>query len=201
MLFAWQGISFSQTKPSLEIFDKLISERIEEIFYLPDLDRSSQFVFKIHSNSNKEDEVKFLTSVLKKTSDRLKLRAAFSKEMAAQDSLYNAVWIDIRELGVRYPGFKTNRFLGEKSVKRNLFGNIRVEISAVHPFYNLQDSILVSYSDEVDYKEIENIESADYSFTHSKAPKVSTFEEIIFPAAIIAVTALAAVLFFTIRSK
>lgn len=198
---AWPGITHSQPKPSLEIFDKLISERIEEILYMPDLNRENQFIFKISSVNNKDEEVKFLTSVLKKTADKLKIRAGFSKIMQSQDTVFNAVWIDIKELGAKYPGFKSNKFLGDKSVKRNLYGNIRVEISAAPVFYNNRDSIKINYNDEVGYDEIENIESSDYGFTHAAAPKISLIEEIFFPTAIIAVTALAAVLFFTIRSK
>lgn len=201
ILIASAGIVHSQSRPNLEIFDKAISERIEEILYMPDLRRENQFIFRIRSLRNYEDEVKFVTSVVKKTADKVKIRASFSKEIASADTIYNAVWIDINELGTRYPGFASNKFLGEKFVNRNLFGSIRVEISAVPEFYSNRDSININYIDEVDYNEIENIESVDYKFTYAKVPKVSTFEELIFPAAIIAVTALAAVLFFTIRSK
>ena len=201
ILIASAGIVHGQTRSNLEIFDKAISERIEEILYMPDLHRGNQFIFRIRSLRNNDDEVKFVTSVIKKTADKIKIRASFSKEMSSSDSIYNAVWIDISELGTKYPGFSSNKFLGEKFVKRNLFGSIRVEISAAPVSYNNRDSITINYADEINYMEIENIESVDYKFTHSKAPQVSTFEDLIFPAAIIAITALAAVLFFTIRSK
>lgn len=163
--------------------------------------RDIQFVFKISSKNNNEDEIKFLTSVIKKSAERNKINAAFSKEMSSPDTAYNAIWIDVIELGTKYPGFSSSKFLGDKFVKRNLFGRIRVEISATPDFYNNQDSIKINYNDAVDYNGIENIESGDYSFTHAKPPAVSTFEEIIFPIAIIAITVIAAVLFFSIRSK
>jgi hypothetical protein len=187
---------------SLEIFEKQISGRLEEIFYMPDLNRENQFIFRISSSKRNDDEVKFVTSVVKKTAERIKIKASFSKdEISSHDSASYAVLIDIISLGTKYPGFASNNFLGDKTVKRNLYGSIRVEISSNTVFSGRQDSIKINYTDEVDYREIENIESADYKFTHATSPKVSTFEEIVFPAAIIAVTAFAAVLFFAIRSK
>jgi hypothetical protein len=198
------GIISGQIRPqsNLEILDKAISERLEEIFFMPDLKRDNQFIFRIRSVRNNDDEVKFLTSVVKKTAERIKIKAGFSKDdISSHDSVFNAVWIDVYDIGTKYPGFSGNKFLGDKSLKRNLYSRIRVEISATPVFYNRQDSIKINYSDEVDYREIENIESADYKFTHAPAPKVSAFEEIVFPAAIIAVTAITAVLFFAIRSK
>jgi len=204
ILIAWTGIFQGQTgrpQSNLEIFDKQISDGLEEIFWKPDIRRDVQFVFKIMSLKNSDEEIKFLTSVIKKYAEKNRLRASFTKETASSDTVFNSVRIDIAELGTKYPGFSSNKFLGDKTIKRNLSGSIAVEISGGNYVYNDRDSIIINYKDEVDYEEIENIESGNYSFSHSAAPAISTFEELFFPAAIITVSALAAVLFFVIRSK
>jgi len=190
-----------QARPNLEIFDKEISGQLERIFYKPDLRRDVQFIFWVRSLNNKEEEVKFIVSVIKKTAERMKIRAGFSEQTTSTDSVYNAFRIDIKEMGTKYPGFASNKFLGDKFVNRNLYAKIEVKSGAASYFYDDTDSITVNYSGKVDLTEIENIESSDYKFTQAIAPAVSTFEEIVFPVSIIALSVITAVLFFSIRSK
>jgi len=188
-------------RSNLEIFDREISAQLEQLFYKPDLRRDVQFVFRVNSVSKKEKEVKFLISVIKKTAEKNKIWASFSDLAASNDSVFNAFIIDIISLGVKYPGFANNKFLGTKIVHRQLTAVIRVEAAGVNYFYNNTDSILINYKDRVDYNDIEDIETEDYNFTRASHPHASVWEEIVFPAAIIIVSVAAAVLFFTIRSK
>ncbi len=190
-------------RSNLEIFDKEISAGLEQLFYKPDLRRDVQFVFRVNSASKKEKEVKFLISVIKKTAEKNKIWASFSDaaSQVSNDSVYNTFIVDIISIGVKYPGFAKNKFLGTKTVHRQLTAVIKVETAGANYFYNNIDSILINYSDRIDNGDIENVESEDYDFTRAAHPHASIWEEIVFPAAIIVVSVAAAVLFFTIRSK
>jgi hypothetical protein len=201
VIFLTSGICFGQPISNLEIFEKKISEQLDEIFYKPDIRRDVQFIFVIKSLKNDRQEVKFLTTVIKRAAERNKIRANFSNEAASNDSVFTSFWITVAELNTKYNGFNKNKFLGTKTIKRNISGRVNVEAAGGNYPYNETDTINISYHDEVAYDMLENIESPDYKFTQAAAPKVSVWEETVFPAVLIAVSIAAAVLFFTIRSK
>lgn len=161
-----------------------------------------QFIFSVNSSNKNEAEVRFINSLIKKAADRNKLRISLTKgNISSNDSVFNSVYIDIVHLKTLYPGFASNKFLGGKSVHRNINALINVTVQGHKYDFSAADTIVVNYRDRVDYSNIENIESGENNFTHAKAPKVSAYEEIVFPVTIVAVSVVAAILFFFIRSK
>lgn len=202
---------FSQEKPktNLEIFEETISSELEKFYYYPGVNRDTPFVFIINpeekggSNTNPGSRTKFLNSIVKKTalSAKLKFSIADNISKISSDSLYNIIVLQVLNLETRYAGFKKNKFLGEKTLSRNIIINISVELKAAGGGVNVKDYIKYTLTDETAYDDYKQLESSQYDFTQGEAPRVSTFERIIFPVLLICVTAAATILFFTIRSK
>jgi hypothetical protein len=202
---------FSQEKPktNLEIFEETISVELEKFYYYPGVNRDAPFIFVINpdekggANKNTESGSKFLNSLVKKTasSNNLKFSIADNVSQISADTAYNLLVLQVLNLETRYSGFKKNKFLGEKTLSRNIIINIAVELKAVGGSLNVNDYIKYNITGEAAYDNYKQLESPLYDFTQGEAPKVSAFERIIFPVLLICVTAAATILFFTIRSK
>jgi hypothetical protein len=199
------NVCFGQTlnKSNAEILEQDISAELEKFLFYPDLDRTFQFVFFVTSSKKSETEEKFVKSVVRKTADRLKIRVSFSssEETASNDSVYNKVKIVINKMQTRYPKFGKNNFLGEKTMVREITSDLDLEIRSSDNRFSLSDKISTRHKDEVVYDEYERYQNDEYLFTQAVTPKVSIFETIFFPALIITVSAVAAILFFSIRSN
>jgi len=192
----------SQVRSNLEIFENEISKEIERILYKPDLRKDIQFIFSVKSKKNKNEEVRFLSSVIKKTAERNKVWASLTKgDIISGDTVFNSIYVEIIEMNTKYQGFEVNKFLGSKLVKRSLNSLMKVSIYGNKYDYTSTDIINVNYNDRVELDDIDNIESEDYYFTQAEPPQISVWEEIVFPVTIIAATIAAALLFFAIRSK
>jgi len=61
--------------------------------------------------------------------------------------------------------------------------------------------IYKSYKDEINVDKVEYIENGNYAFLKSVLPEKPFLKKILIPAVIVAVSAIATILFFTIRSK
>jgi hypothetical protein len=199
------NVCFGQTlnKSNAEILEQDISAELEKFLFYPDLDRTFQFVFFVTSAKNSDDEVKFVKSVVRKTADKLNIRMSFAKdeETASTDSVYNKVKIVVNKLRTRYPKFGKNNFLGEKTLVRELTSDLDIEITASNNKFSVKDKILTRSQSEIVYDEYERYQTDEYIFTQSVPPDISFFESIFFPALVITVSAVAAVLFFAIRSN
>lgn len=199
--------SFSQEKNSsktnLEIMEQNISGELEKFFYYPDVNRSLQFVFFVESRKKDKTEKRFIEQVIKKAAEKNKIRVSFSKdkEMESADSVYYKAEVDITKLKTSYPKFGKNKFLGEKSMVREVSSDMDIEIRLNNGTSVVKDDITTIYKGEIPYDDYGQFQSEEYLFTQSEPPNISFLESIIFPAAIVAVSAVAAVLFFTIRSK
>ncbi len=203
--------TFSQEKPktNLEIFEETISAELEKFYYYPGVNRDASFVFVINpdekggSNTNTESSSKFLNSLVKKSasSKMLKFSIADNVSQISADSAYNLIVLQVLNLETRYSGFKKNKFLGEKTLTRNIIINIAVELKADEGSLNVNDYIKYNITGEAPYDNYKQLESPQYDFTQGEPPKVGAFERIIFPVFLICVTAAATILFFTIRSK
>jgi hypothetical protein len=199
----------SKPKTNLEIFDETISAELDKYLFYPGVNRNNQFIFVVNpvenggSSRNPEDETRFLSGLIKKTASKNNLEYGFTKDPAdiKTDSAYNLLVLQIIKLETRYAGFKKNRFLGEKSLVRNIFINIAVELKTSDGRINFNDLMKNNTVDEVDYDSYKQLESSDYGFTQGIPPEVNKFERIIFPVLLICATAAATVLFFIIRSK
>jgi hypothetical protein len=202
---------FSQekTRTNLEIFEETISAELEKFYYYPGINREQPFIFIVNrednggSDNKNESRTKFLTGLIKKTasSNNLKFSIADSFSDNNIDSSYNLMILQVLKLETRYTGFKKNKFLGEKTLSRNIIINIKVELKAAENTVNVKNNINHNITDETSYDDYKLMESPVYDFTQAEAPSVSSFERIIFPVLLICITAAATILFFTIRSK
>jgi len=200
--------SQDERKTNIEVFDNIITAELEKFLYYPGLNRNFEFIFIVNpvesggSIKRAGDINRYLSSIIKKTASSNKLNFSIAPDTLSvnKDSGYYAVALQVFELETKYTGFKKNKFLGEKTLERNIKVNIGVNITSGSGF-NLSDKILSNYKDEVKYDDYENLEASQYSFTHADAPKLSTFETIVFPVLLIVASAAATILFFTIRSK
>jgi hypothetical protein len=196
-----QGQTSKRT--NLEVLERDISGELEKFFFYPDVNRDIQFVFHVTSARNDKNEKKFIESVIRKTADKDKLKISFSKDeqMLSADSVYNRVGIGIVNLSTDYPRLTENQFLGDKSIERVVASELTVDISTNRDVSLVKDTILTGYKDEIPYENYEEFQSSEYLFTQALPPGISRFETIVFPVAIITVSAIAAILFFIIRSK
>lgn len=200
-------------KTNLEILEQNISGELEKIFYYPDINRDMQFVFLVKAENKDNTQKKFIESVIKKTAERNKIKVSFPKDdnmnpdkinpdnLISNDSSYYKALVTIIKLGVSYPRFGKNRFLGEKTLVRKIISDLDIEITQNNGTKIIEDNINTEYEGEIEYDDYEQLQNSEYSFTRGVPPDISLIETIIFPAAIVLLSAAATVLFFTIRSK
>ena len=200
-------------KTNLEIFDETISASIEKYLYYPDLNREFQIVFVIKPNyhiknayvinTNEDSEAKYLRSIIKKIASSEKLRFSFADDETkiSADSVLNLFILNPVIMQTNYNGFGKNRFLGDKTIKRNIKINISISIRTTYNNLKVSDVIEGNYNDEVNLDYYDNIESSQYEFTQATPPEAGEFESLIFPAVLVLASAGATLLFFVIRSK
>ena len=202
--------SFGQSEPkkNIELFEETISAALEKYYYYPGVNRDNVFIFIVNpaeqggKNVSADEASRFLKGIIKKTASNNNLNFSFAEDPSIiNDSAYNLLILQIVNLETRYTGFKKNRFLGDKTLIRNIITNITVELKTSDGSVNLKDIIKNTSQDEVEYDNYRLLESAGYDFTVGTPPQVSVFERIIFPVLLICDTAAATVIFFTIRSK
>jgi hypothetical protein len=193
----------SQQKSNLEILEQDITSELDRFLYYPGIERTNPFVFRVTSLRKNKEEKKFLENLIKKSAAKEKLKISFisNDEAVPPDSVYNICRIDIEKIKTSYTRLIKNRFLGEKSMERMIKSELKIEIVSNAGAILVKDNINTVYKDEIPYDGYEKYESAEYSFTQSFPPDISFIESIIFPAAVITASAVAAILFFTIRSK
>lgn len=202
-----EGFSQISSKTNLEIFESDISSGIEKVILYPEINRDQKFIFLIISenrnkNRNKEEK-KFFEQVLRKTADKNNISYSFAKDekMEAPDSVYNRLTIKINRLNTYYPGFIKNGFLGEKTMKRRIISEMEIIIKNNSSSILAEENLNSNFFDEIFFEDYSRYESPEYKFTQSTPPGLSLVESIIFPAAVITASAVAALLFFSIRSK
>lgn len=97
-----------------------------------------------------------------------------------------------------YTNIKTKYILGDEYVSRELTVIYKYSVLG----RDLTDKeVNKSYKDEVNVDKLEYIESGNYAFLKAVLPEKPFLQKIIVPAVIVAVSAITAILFFTIRSK
>ncbi|MCX7877760.1 MAG: hypothetical protein N2510_03865 [Ignavibacteria bacterium] len=205
IIFSLRGFSQTEKKTNIEILEQNISAEIEKIFFYPDVDRQLQFVFLLSSERKDKTEKKFIESVIRRTAERNKLRFSFSNNdlMNSSDTEYYRFRTDVRKLNTRYIGFGKNKFLGEKTIIRNVSSELVVHVESVGTKtpLSLKETITTDFKGEIPYDEYKQYENDEYSFTQSSPPDLSLFETIVFPVSVVIVSAVSVILFFTVRSK
>jgi hypothetical protein len=97
-----------------------------------------------------------------------------------------------------YTNIKTKYILGDEYVSRELIVMYKYSVSGREI---TNKDVYKSYKDEVNVDKLEYIESGNYAFLKTVLPEKPFLQKIIVPAVIVAVSAITAILFFTIRSK
>jgi hypothetical protein len=204
-------ITISQIKPktNLEIIEETIRTGLETYLYYPDLNRGYQFIFSIdpevnHENSsNINSKEKYLTTLVKKIASDNKIHFNFTTDIdkIKSDSAYNLVILHINNIETSYPQFKKNKFLGNKTLIRNIKIKIAIDIKSSENKFSLSNLITGNYTDEIEYSGYESLESSQYAFTKSEPPEVGAFVSIVFPLLLVSAKAVANFLFFIIRSR
>lgn len=97
-----------------------------------------------------------------------------------------------------YTNIKTKYILGDEYVSRIL--TVKYKYSVSGKGLNNRE-VHKSYKDEINVDKLEYVESGNYAFLNAVLPEKPFLQKIIVPAVIVAVSAIAAILFFTIRSK
>lgn len=191
------------TKNTLEIFETEISSELEKIFLLPEIDREQKFIFLVSTVKNSAEDKKFITQVIRKTADKNKLNYSIAKDenFTSPDTAYYKFSISIGKLRTEYTKFIKNGFLGEKTMRREISSLLNIKIRNKDDEEIFTEEIKTGFADEILYDGYSRYESKEYKFTQSIPPDISFLESIIFPAAVITASAVAAILFFTIRSK
>lgn len=195
-------------KFNLEVFEEGISSGIEKFFYYPDVNRNFQFVFIVSDNVNsglkKSAITRFLTSIIRKTAEKDNIRYSIAKDSSqgiSNDSVYYIVKISDINLKTYYPRFIKNRFLGDKTIERKINGSANIDMQSSDSKFSHSENVVLQYNDEIDFDTYESYETLEYDFTMAKPPQANAFESFLFPALLVTVSAVATVLFFTIRSK
>lgn len=208
LIFGINCYGQTKKKSNLEVFDETVSAELEKFFYSPGVDREHQFIFMINKDlqsvKNKNDEgTKFLVSTLKKTAgnNKIKYSIAYDTSGFIKDSTENLFLLKPEKFETSYPGFKSNKFLGEKTLIRTITALIDISIYTGGDKFLLTGRININHTDEVNYDKYESLETSPYSFTHGDAPDVSQLESLFFPLMLILTSALATILFFIIRTK
>lgn len=189
-------------KTNLEVFEKLVSDAIRELIYKPEINRDKNFVFDITDKKNDNDNITFLKSSLKKVFKEENLKISFTNNVSEiADSNTNIIVLSTGGFKTRYNGFIKNKFLGEKTVKREISSIINYQIKTLTLSENPIRTILNNSNDEIAYDDIEMLESSPYKFTKSTIPSLNTIENIFFPLTLVIASAIAVILFFAIRTK
>jgi hypothetical protein len=203
-----QSTTGGRPKTNQEILEESISAELEKFIYSPGVNRNFQFIFRVNPKSREVTgdsstaETKFLTSLIKKTASANKLNFSFANQSGVDtDSNSYLMELEVYNLETRYPGFKKNSFLGEKTLERNILAKVAVNLWSGDRKFSLTGVITADVTDEIDFDGYESLESARYYFTRAEPPRVGAFERIIFPVILITVTAVTTILFFIIRSK
>lgn len=193
----------SLVKSNLVVFEQEISGELDKFFFFPQIERERKFVFWVSSVKKNKEEKKFIESVIKKSAEKNKLKIAFAQNgnMDSPDSIYNKCRITIEKLNTDYTKLIKNGFLGYKSMQRRVTSELDIEISDNTGNMLVNDVIKTDYEDEIPYDDYNVYESSEYKFTQSVPPNISFLESILFPAAVVTLSAVLAILFFTIRTK
>lgn len=205
LIFSFSVSAQTERKSNLEVLEQNISAEIEKILYYPDVNRELQFVFYLTAEGKDKAEEKFIKYLLKRTAERNKIRFSFSRNdtMKSNEEEYYKFKVDIKKLATRYTGFEKNKFLGEKTLIRNLSSelDIHLEYSGSAQNIDLRETIKTEFKGEIPYDEYRQYENDEYPFTKSVPPDISFFETIVFPVSVVIVSALSVILFFVVRSK
>lgn len=148
-------------------------------------------IYKISFESKMEEKDFMLNSLRQKFSN---YKLIYEKD----DSFdYKIVFSELN-FKTYYSDLKSGNVLGDGRFTRELKVTYKFSILNVE---NSIKSVSKTFKDEVNTDNLEYVENGNYTFMKADLPEKSFFNKILVPAVIVALSALAAILFFTIRSK
>jgi hypothetical protein len=169
-----------------EITGKKLSE-LEDVITL--LGKEKVYKITIEENSEQKD---FLLNELKQKFGNFKFVYVVS------DSVDFKIRFSNLKFSTKYTNLKAKKFLGDEYISRELTSSFRFSVDGNDIRINNNDHV---FKDEVKVDKLEYIESGNYAFLKSVLPEKPFLKKILVPAVIVAVSAIATILFFTIRSK
>lgn len=107
----------------------------------------------------------------------------------------------------KYKKIFTDNVIGVKKIAREITVSYRLQIAAKTDSSSDSMKIILDQNfnkkskDNIDLDKLTYTEDSRYKFSSSELPEESTLNQIMFPAIIVAASAAAIILFFTIRSK
>ncbi len=190
------GNCICQDNPgNLYLIDKLIQESFLTLENKMTALGDERF-FEIEINQDKPEEIYFLDKVKQRFSSyNLFLNEKFDT------SDYRITFSNIIIKPV-YSNIKGSDFTGNKLTGREIRVSYEYEIVKAGNSERLySDRVLKKAKDSFDSEMINQIEDRRYSFTKGKLPEEKGLEKYLFPSIIIAVSAAAIIMFFSIRSN
>lgn len=169
-----------------EITGKKLSE-LEDVITL--LGKEKVYKITIEENSEQKD---FLLNELKQKFGNVKFMYVVS------DSVDFKIRFSNLKFSTKYTNLNSKKLLGDEYVSRELTSSFRFTVDGNDLKITNNDHV---YKDEVKVDKLEYIESGNYAFLKSVLPEKPFLKRILVPAVIVAVSAIATILFFTIRSK
>jgi len=177
-------------KTNLNTFQEITGKKLnalEDVITL--LGKEKVFKITIEDNTEQKD---FLVNELKRKFQNVK----FVYEVS--DSVDFNIKFSSLKFSTNYTNLNSKKFLGDEYVSRELIVSFGLFVDGKDlKKYNI-DQV---YIDEVKVDKLEYIESGNYAFLKSVLPEKPFLKKILVPAVIVAVSAIATILFFTIRSK
>lgn len=188
--------SYSQVEPqslpknNLTVFSELAIKCLEELQDAVTV-LGKDKIYKI-SIEKKSDETEFLLNSIKQKFSSYNF--IYEKEDGFD---YKIVFSGIK-FSVVYSEPKADKVIGDEMFMRDLSATFNFSLPNNG---NGQQSVMKTYRDKVRVEYFDYIQESNYSFMKAALPDKPFLKKIVVPAIIVAVSAIAAILFFTIRSK
>ena len=191
IFFIFNLVLFSQTKTNLEIVDSLIFSSISDISRKIDIDEKENVYLKFIA----ADDYQILKNIVISSLQKNKVNLVEDASMTDITLNYNLI-----EIKTSYPEMFRDGLFGEYLAERNVSLNgsyflvNEKSIGKVNSFnYSIEDTVV--------YDDINQLENIAYSFTSAELPEEPFFSSTLEPVIAIGTAAVAAYLFFNVRSK
>ncbi|MFA5011545.1 MAG: hypothetical protein WC644_06275 [Ignavibacteria bacterium] len=180
----------SLPKNNFALFSDLSSKGLDELQDIVTVLGKNK-IFKI-SIDEKSEEAEFLLNNIKQKF------SSYNFIYGKEDGFDYKVIISSIKFSVGYSEPDADKIIGDEMFVRDLSSAFKFSVLNSG---NDQQSVLKTYRDEVKIEYFDYIQESNYGFMKSGLPDKPFLKKIIVPAIIVAVSAIAAILFFTIRSK
>lgn len=177
-------------KTNLNAFQEITGKKLSELEdVITILGKEKVYKITIEDNTEQKD---FLLNELKQKFENVKFVYVVS------DSVDFKIRFTNLKFSTKYTNLNSKKLLGDEYVSRELTSSFRFTVDGSDIKITNNDHV---FKDEVKVDKLEYIESGNYAFLKSVLPEKPFLKKILVPVVIVAVSAIATILFFTIRSK